>query len=217
VLFFFTFLEVSIQAVSNSVSLDQIFCCNKSSFKMSGESDDLVDIDLSETSDGSNEQSTQDYQYPSPELSTTTGPYYSAGIIPVDEPILVSGLDSTEEPSSTTESGWTTEPTSSTQPASTTQPTDNSAARNKTWIHPISEGGSVTWKDHNNFVFHKGKDRGPRAPAPPLPENYKSKGPLPNFDFSKLRGNNVCMKPLFDSLATPSFEADNYNRLGSNL
>ena len=184
---------------------------------MSGQSDDgrLYDIALSETSNESGEHNTQEEQGLSSEQAAaiepapTTGPYL-AGIIPADELILISSRGPTEGSSSTTESGWTTEPTSS------SQPTDNSSKGNKTNIHPISEGGSVTWKDHNNFVFHKGKDRGPRAPAPTLPEHYKSKGPLPNFPFSKLRGNNVCMKLLFDSLAIRSIETDSGNRLGRN-
>lgn len=180
---------------------------------MSGESDDepLVNVELSESSDGSDEHSLQEFQYPSPpEPSATIGPYYADGIPhlpPADEPILIPGLDQIEDSGSTTESGWTTTATFATRPI------DNSSPKNKSFIHPISEGGSVTWKDHNEFVFHKGKDRGLRESVPTLPGNYKSKGPLPDFDFSKLRGNNVCMKLLFDSLATASFETDNCNRL----
>jgi hypothetical protein len=179
---------------------------------MSAESDDAPLVDeLSDSSDGSDEHGLQDFQYRSPEPSATIGPYYPDGIphLPAaDEPSLILGLDPTEESSLTTESSWTSEPVSSTQPAFTTQLTGDSASKNKTFIHPISEGGSVSWKDHNEFVFRKGKDRGPRVPAPTLLENYKSKGPLKNFDFSNLRGNNVCIKLLFDSLATQSFEAD---------
>jgi hypothetical protein len=202
----------------------------------------LVDIELSDSSDASDEHSSQDSQhpsppgppatigayypdgiphfppthdavqdsqYPSPE-PLTTGPYYPdviPNLPPADEPILIPGLDQTEEPDSTTESGWITMQTSATQPR------DNSSPKNKTFIHPISEGGSVTWKDHDEFVFRKGKDRGPRVPAPDLPGNYKSNGPLKDFDFSKLRGNKVCMKIHFYSLATANFETDNCNRL----
>lgn len=203
--------------------LAKFIVANKLSFNMSGQSDDehLYDIELSETSDESSTDNTQENQDQSPEQAavtesiSTTGSYL-AGTTPVGEVIPIPGLNSTEAPSSTINSGWTTEPTSSTQLASTSQPIESPAAGNKTYIHPISEGGSVTWKDHNEFVFHKGKDRGSRPPAPTLPADYKSKGPLPNFDFSKLRGNNVCMRSLFDSLTMQSFEIDKCNRLGRN-
>lgn len=207
----FTFLEVSSQAISYHLPY-KIFNCNKLSINMSAESDDapLVDVELSHSSDGSHEHSLQDFQYPSTKPSATIKPYYPNGIphLPAaDEQSLIPDLDPTEELSLMTKSGWTSEPVSSAQPALTTQLTDDSSPKTETFIHPIS-GGAITWKDHNEFVFRKGKARGPRVPAPTLPENYKSKGSLKNLDFSKLRGNNVCIKLLFDSLATRSFETD---------
>jgi hypothetical protein len=190
--FTFTLFEVSSQALSNFICIDKIFNCNKYGFNMSGQSDDqeFSDVELSKTSDESNEHNTQEEQ------ALSTEPFLFSGLVPAAEPILLSGLISTDESSSTAELGWTTEPTSSNQPPPTTQPMDSSSTRNSTYIHPVSEGGSVTWTDHNGFVYHKGNDRGPRVPAPTLPDNYKSKGPLPNFPFHLLRGNNVSMQLL---------------------
>lgn len=76
------------------------------------------------------------------------------------------------------------------------QSTDLSSRGSPVNTHPVSMGGKVVWNDHSDLLYTQGKDGRARPPLPVLSENYKSKGPLKNFDFSKLRGNNVCMEFL---------------------
>jgi hypothetical protein len=90
----------------------------------------------------------------------------------------------------------TDELTFTAEQASEVEPSPSSPSKIPSYIHPVSEGGSVTWKDHNDLVYFRGKDRGPRIPAPKLPTGYRSKGPLKNFDFDKLRQSRVCLKFL---------------------
>ncbi len=135
-------------------------------------------------------------RFPLTRSSSETESCLSSEMIPAGNQTAIPERSTTDEPSSPIESGWTTQPTFSAPPASATEPIDSFSPKSQTFIHPVSEGGSVTWKDHSDLVFYRGKDRGPRPPTSPLAKGYKSKGPLKNFPFDKLRGGNVCMKIL---------------------
>lgn len=108
--------------------------------------------------------------------------------LPAGDQFIAAGPSTTDDLLSTEQP----EPTADAAPK--VQSTGNSTSKIPTYIHPVSQGGSVTWKDHNDLVYQRGKDRGQRAPAPILPEGYKSKGPLQNFDFDKLRQSRVCLR-----------------------
>lgn len=159
-------------------------------------------VPLSDTSNDSIQRSPTQEQTPFIRPTETTRPATTARPFPTtsrsstsDEPFLFIPEEDQfliPRPGTTDEPISTNQPASSAEPASSIGPSDSSPPKIPTYIHPVSEGGSVTWKDHSELVYHKGKDRGPRTPAPTLQPGYKSKGPLRDtFDFDKLRTSRV--------------------------